>query len=204
MTEAWASTDLTVLHNLPARLDDQLLAKVERIARLPVPPAKPCPEDFFLQCMRTLSTLPARADDRTTGELRLAVLKMHLGRYPKSALAFLTEKATAECRFFPSPAECLAILNRWERSDGPYRASCVARRALSRELQERLDSARRALRAGEATQQQVDALNDRAKRILATEGLLFDGTYQIRPRWKPAPASPEASDTSNNGKEPTT
>jgi hypothetical protein len=182
LTSAWDTVDLLVLTDLPARLDDQTLAVVEAIAALPAPPMVPVPEQRFNQCMRTLTCLPSREDDALTAKLRLALYRKHFGRYPEEAWSFLVERATLECRFFPTPSECKAILDRWSRTDGPWRAHQLAQRAASNERQARFDDLMARFRMGEVTQGEVDGLPERWKRIAAVQGYLReDGTFALRP-----------------------
>jgi hypothetical protein len=186
LTVDWSKVDTSILANLPERLDDQQLATVQAIASLPVPTLPPAPEKHFLQCMRTLRLLPTRGDDELSGELRLALYRKHFGQLPAAALSYLVEQATLTCRFFPTPMECKAILDRWSRTDGPYRAQQLAQLVASREVQARFDHTMRQLRNGEMSQEQVDQLPERWKRIAATQGLLRDGTYELRPVRRPA------------------
>lgn len=173
--------DLTVLNNLPARLDDRQLAAVEHIAGLAVPELPAASEDAILRCMRTLTLLPARQEDDLSGELRLALYRRHFGSYPEAAWSFLVEHATLECRFFPTPAECKAILERWSRQDGPWRAKQFATTRAARERQERFDDLMARFRDGQVSQAEVDELPERWKRIAAVRGYLReDGTYALR------------------------
>jgi hypothetical protein len=187
LTVDWGAVDLSLLAALPARLDDAQLATVKHIASLPVPALPPAPEKHFLQCMRTLRLLPTRGDDDLSGELRLALYRKHFGQMPAAALSYLVEQATLTCRFFPTPMECKAILDRWSRTDGPHRAQQLAEVAAAREVQARFDDVMQRLRMGEVSQAEVDALPERWKRIAACQGHLRDGTYQLRPR-VPVPA----------------
>lgn len=180
LTDAWAKVDLLVLRDLPERLDDRTLELVEHIASLPVPPMVPVSETRFNQSMRTLTVLPSRDDDDLTAKLRLALYRKHFGHLPDDAWSFLVEHATLECRFFPTPSECKAILDRWSRKDGPWRAHQLAQLRARQERQARFDDMVRLIRDGEATQEQVDALPERWKRILAVQGLVRDVTYALR------------------------
>lgn len=180
-TVDWAQVDLTALIDLPNRLDDRRLEAVEAIARLPVPALAPAPEDHFLRCMRTLRLLPTRTDDDLSGELRLALYRKHFGRQPAEALSFLVEHATLECRFFPTPQECKAILDRWNRTDGPWRAHQLAQHRARQERQARFDDVMRRFQLGEVTQEEADALPERWRRIAATRGFLRDADLQLRP-----------------------
>jgi hypothetical protein len=180
LTDDWSKVDTTALAALPERLDDAQLAMVQHIAQLPVPQLPAAPEKHFLQCMRTLRLLPTRGDDDLSGELRLALYRKHFGQQPASALSYLVEQATLTCRFFPTPMECKAILDRWSRTDGPWRAQQFAQVRAAREVQARFDHAMAQLRDGEMTQAQVDTLPERWKRIAACQGHLWEGTYQLR------------------------
>ena len=185
-TDAWAGVDLTVLNDLPERLDDRLLAKVEHIAQLPVAALPPTTEDNFLKCMRTLDILPARREDALSGELRLNLYRRHFISQPTAAWAFLVERATLECKWFPSPQEMKAIFDRWSRTDGPHRAVQLAQLRASQEKQARFDDLVARLKEEQVTQEEVDALPDRWKRILATQGFLRDDTLALRP-WRVTP-----------------
>lgn len=180
-TVDWSRVDLTVLADLPERLDDRQLAAVEHIAQLPAPVLPAVTETHFLRCMRTLTLLPARQEDELSGELRLALYRKHFGHLPEAAWSFLVEKATLECRFFPTPSECKAILDRWSRQDGPWRAHQLATHRAARERQARFDDVMRRFRMGEIAQEEVDQLPERWKRIAATQGHLWEGTYKLRP-----------------------
>ncbi len=181
MTNAWATVDLLVLQDLPERLDDRTLALVDAIASLPAPPLVPVSESHFNQCMRTLTILPSRDDDALTAKLRLALYRKHFGRYPEEAWSFLVEQATLTCRFFPTPAECKAILDRWSRTDGPWRAHQFAQLRARQERQARFDELFRRFREGQVTQEEVDQLPERWKSIAAVQGFVWEGTYQLRP-----------------------
>ena len=160
-TVDWSGVDLTVLNNLPARLGDRQLAAIDQIARLPVPVPPPAEEDFFLQCMRTIRLLPGRSDDATSGELRLNLYRRHFGRLSRDQLAYLTDRVTATCKWFPTPAEMFDILKGFERRDAPYRASRLARAVGQREWQARFDDTMRRFKAGEVDQSEVEAAQGR-------------------------------------------
>lgn len=182
LTDAWKRVDLLILQDLPERLDDAHLALVEAIACLPEPPAEPVSERHFNQCMRTLTVLPSRDGDDLTAKLRIALYRKHFGNLPDEAWSFLVEHATIECTFFPSPAECRSILDRWSRTDGPWRAHQYAQLRARQEKEARMDELRAKGREGTLTQEEVDPLPERWKRILAVEGFLRDVTYAVRPR----------------------
>lgn len=186
-TNAWATVDLSILDDLPDRLNNRQLAALVSIASLPPPPLIPVTEQHFNQCMRTMTILPSRDDDALTATLRLAVYRQHFGHFPTEAWSFLVKHATLECRFFPTPRECKEILDRWSRQDGPHRAHKLARLRMDQENQKRLDELINRFRMGQVTQDEVDQLPERYKRIAATQGYLRDdGTYHLRPLSRPS------------------
>ena len=186
------------LTDLPERLDDQQLATVERVAQLPVPALPPVSEESFLKCMRMLTLLPARQEDDLSAELRLALYRRHFGHLPSAAWTYLVDHATMECKFFPTPSECRAILDKWSRTDGPARAVAYARTRARHELQTRLDDAMRRLRAGEMSQAEADALPERWKLIGVAQGHLRPGTFEVRPvRGEKQEGQGPATDQSN-------
>ncbi|MEJ7831293.1 MAG: hypothetical protein WKF79_00120 [Nocardioides sp.] len=129
-----------------------------------------------------MTILPSRDDDAVTAKLRLALYRKHFGHLPDEAWSYLTERATLECTFFPTPAECKAILDQWSRTDGPFRAHRLAQFRATRERQARFDDAMSRLHRGETTQAEVDAMPLRWKQIAATRGhLREDGTFTLRP-----------------------
>lgn len=157
---------------LPARLDDAQLALCDRVAALPAPPLIPAEHAFLIQCMRTLSTLPRRAEDETTAKIRLGLFQRHFGHLSREALAHLTERATATCAFFPTPKECFDILLGWQRSDDAHRAHGRAETLARREREARFDDLCARFRAGQVEQPEVDALSERWQRILVERGFL--------------------------------
>lgn len=140
-----ASSDLAFVANLPARLNDAALANVEAIANSQLPTLAPIDDDAFLKSMRILDVLPSKGDDELRGTLRLNLYRRHFGQHPAEAWMFALERATIECRFFPSPAELSEIFARWHRSDDLTKAQSIARHRLRQERQDRFDDAKRAI-----------------------------------------------------------
>lgn len=179
-TSAWGGPDLATLQALPERLNDDQLALCQRVADLAIPAMTPVDDEHFTRCMRMLTVLPDRKGDDLTAELRIALYRRHFGSYPREAWSHLTERATLTCKFFPSPQECKAILDQWNRSDGPFRAHQLAQTRVRNELQLRFTDLVTRLREGKVTQQEVDALPERWKRILAVQGFVRDVSYALR------------------------
>lgn len=95
----------------------------------------------------------------------------HLGSYPVEAIQFLSDKAIARCRWFPTVAECLDILAEWRRDDEHTQRKALARRIVANEREHRREQERheRNLRERpwnfEMTQEYVDSLSPELIRI---------------------------------------
>jgi len=105
-----------------------------------------------------------RAVDDTSGKLLIATYHRMLGSKPLEAMTYLAERAIAECRWFPTVAECFDILDDWQRADEPCQAKAAARgllenhrtRVVMADFQGKEDFMRR-IRAGQIDQSEVDA-----------------------------------------------
>lgn len=138
------STDDLDLANLPDRLDDAMLARVQDIASSPLPPEQPCDERHFNQCLRVmLSVLPKRAQDDVSGELFVGAYQRKLGKFSNAAISFLADKALERCRWFPTIAECYEILGDYRRSDDVVLRKIEAGRIAMAEDRARLGDRRR-------------------------------------------------------------
>jgi hypothetical protein len=171
------------LRNLPARLDDETLAMVERVASCPLPKSSSCDEVHFLRCLRSMSLLPRRAEDELTGELRTALYRRHLGHFSRDAMSYLAETSTRQCQWFPTPRECLEILETWSGDDGPARAKKLASSLAWQERQARFDDAMSLLATGDVEQAWIEALPERWKQIAEARMLLWqhaDGSFTQR------------------------
>jgi hypothetical protein len=184
---------MAYLAGLPARLDDSQLATVREIARAPLPALPPCSSAQFAAALRKLSILPRRADDDTTGEERVKVYARLLGSYPADAIGFMVRRALETLEWFPSPAQCLAIIGDWERRDGFNEAREQARRALRSESEYRWAELRERLKLAsygeiEIPQAEIDAYPDAIKRALDCEMLLWmgpSGRWEVRRSKRP-------------------
>jgi hypothetical protein len=122
-----AELDLT---NLPERLDDAILAKLKILAEAPLPDLPTCDERHFAKCLRVmLAVLPKQATDAIGGELFVEAYRRQLAQWPREAISYLADRATATCRWFPTIAECREILTGWRRND-----EAVWRRSHARSL----------------------------------------------------------------------
>lgn len=182
-TTRWEDLDLSILDNLPARLTDSMMARVQEIARADLPRLSPCEADYLLGIVRSLSTMPRRADDDLSGELRLAHFKRDFGHYPRAAITFLHDTVRRECTFYPSPKECFEILDRWQRNDGAYKARELARQRVANERMARHADAMKSLEQRSLSQTEIDALPTNWKLQAVERGCLWrwpDGRFTVR------------------------
>lgn len=113
-----------------------------------------------------LAVLPRQNTDDLGGELFVAAYERHLGGYPQDAIEYLTDRATGECRWFPTIAECRQILEAWRRTDSAALRRDTARRLEGRERMARVNERNDpppALR--EITQAEVDGMSDEMRRF---------------------------------------
>lgn len=178
-----ALADLT---RLPARLSDDMLAKLQEIVERPIEHPEPCtPEYLSKALMGMLAVLPRSGKDSTTGAVMMKTYAAKLGKFPKGAIAHLWNKSIEECQWFPTIAECISMANEWvSEAKTLIHARSIAASRISREQQLRFEDAMVALRQGKMTQDQVDALPDLWKRHAETAGHLWrlkNGEYRARP-----------------------
>lgn len=176
---------------LPIRLDDQRLTELAIIAESPLPALLPCDGEEFTKLIMTMGTMARRADDETTGKLRLAILRRVIGQYPREAIAYMVETAITTLEWFPSPKQCLDILAGWKRNDEAVQAKASAVASVRAERLARFDDVMSALERREVDQAGIDALPERVRAIGMERGFLRlhdDGVYRARP----LPAAEEA------------
>ncbi|WP_260927404.1 hypothetical protein [Novosphingobium sp. 9] len=165
------------------RLSNDELAVAMTVAAAPLPALEMADDVFLAQILRMMDMLPRRADDIVGGKLRHRAYELVIGRYSRQALEFLATEALQSCRFFPSTTECVEILRRWERADSAALAQRAAAAASRAEHQARFDDAMQRLSAGEASQDEIDALPEQWKCIAETRSLLWRcdcGSYALR------------------------
>jgi hypothetical protein len=61
------------------------------------------------------ATLPSKAVDDETGKMRVAVYSRILGDFSNEALAYMARRACAELQWFPTPRQCLELLQEYRR-----------------------------------------------------------------------------------------
>lgn len=180
------------LANLPARLDDAILAKVEEYARSTPPALARTDRDHILQFIKLMSDMPRKDADQDTGEVKKENIVFHLERLPRACLNWMRGEVHIRFTFFPSIKELLDLAKEWRRNDDAVLARSKAAVMVRRERETRMDEARYALRHGRMLQEEIDALPERWKQIFEAESLLRlhdDGGYTLRRR-----DEPEASD----------
>lgn len=131
-----------------------------------------------------LAVLPRQSTDEVGGELFVAAYQRKLGHLPTAAINFLADKAMERCRWFPTIAECLEILEDWRRDDEHTRRKFQAHRIAQAEAharsKDKYDWSSKS--STMMTQAQVDAMTPELHRIGLTCGALVrDETGKIVP-----------------------
>jgi len=123
------------------------------------------------------ATLPSKNTDEQSGQMRTAVYARILGGYTKEALSYMTERVCKELDWFPTPRQCLQILDsytpRTTKKDKALRI-CL------NNTQARFEEFIMSLRCGEPVN--LKDKPDRWLRIAEERGYLriVDGEYTIR------------------------
>ena len=162
---------LAELRAMTLPLAPSQLSLVKRLAEH-CPVDEPCDEVHFAKCLRLLATLPRRTGDELTGELLLALYRRMLGHHTAGAINFLTEAALAKCKWMPTVAECLTILERYRRDDEPMRIHLAAGSLLLRDRQAKYDGVMQQLAGQRLSRAEIDALPESWRRAAVTYGHL--------------------------------
>lgn len=172
------------LTNLPARLTDEMMMELEKVARSPLPAPEPCDDRHMGQCLRfMLAVLPKRSSDEISGEMFVAAYNRMLGHYPKAAVSYLAEQSMAKCKWMPTIAECIEILDGWKRDDRETRMRNLAGRAVHMERRKRAEEASAVkIDLPQITQADVDAMPPSLIKLgLGCGALVEDADGNIRP-----------------------
>ena len=162
-----------------------MLEAIKELALEPLPDLPTCDSKTFGQVLRMmLAVLPRRQADDMSGELFVAAYERQLGYISKPQAEYMMDKALATCRWFPTIAECIEILQGWHRSDGE-----TAKRSELAALVVKENNARnkdqwewRARKAEPITQEMVDCMSEQLLGIgLKCGALAKDKDGTIRP-----------------------
>ena len=125
------------------------------------------------------ATLPSRATDETSAKMRFAVYSRFLMEYSNAALAFMAREACIRFDWFPTPRQCLSVLDEYR---APSTDRDVALRQCQTYWQDRHEAWLNLLASGEATQSDIDAVPIQWRRIAVEHGhLRRDGdAYTLR------------------------
>jgi hypothetical protein len=123
------------------------------------------------------ATLPSKNTDEQSGQMRTAVYARILGGYTKEALSYMTERVCKELDWFPTPRQCLTIL---EEYTAPTSKKDKALRICLNHATERFDDFISKLHCGEPVE--LSDKPERWLRIAVERGYLrfADGEYIIR------------------------
>ena len=115
------------------------------------------------------ATLPRQGTDEETGEKRTAVYARILGGYSNDALAYMARKACETLNWFPTPKQCLDILQGYR---APTSEKDQALSLCHRFQQGRFEEFVADLQADRATQDDVDAAPLQWRKIAMERGHL--------------------------------
>jgi len=125
-------------------------------------------------------TLPRQAADDESGEKRTAVYARILGGYSNHALAYMARKACETLNWFPTPKQCLDILETYRP---PQTEKDGALALCHRFWQGRFEDWHAAVRDGSADQATIDGAPKQWRMIAMERGLLRlleDGSFVLR------------------------
>ena len=168
MDDLMTRSDLTV-----AECDElRSMALAMPIENIPVETRELAKQLQFIE-----ATLPSKNTDEQSGQMRTAVYARILGGYTKEALSYMTERVCKELDWFPTPRQCLEIL---ERYTAPTSKKDKALLICSNHTQARFDEFIMSLRCGEPVE--LRDKPERWLRIAETQGYLrlIDGEFTIR------------------------
>lgn len=115
------------------------------------------------------ATLPTKALDEEGGKKRVSVYARILGDLSNGALAYMARKACETLHWFPTPRQCLDILREY-RDPATDREKALM--LCHRFWQGRFEDFIAALKAGTATDEDVDSVPDQWRSIAMEQGYL--------------------------------
>ena len=174
--------------NLPERLDDAMLARVEAYALTPLPVLPRTDRQHIAQFAKLMDDMPRQATGGSTAAIKLENLIRHLGHLPKPCIDWMGGEVHARFTFYPTVKELLDLSKEWTRDDASIQARTMAKRRAVAERQARMSEMRRRLRQERVAQAEIDALGEPACKVLEAEGLLHRcsdcGSFAQRPAWR--------------------
>jgi hypothetical protein len=168
MDELMTRSDLTV-----AECDElRSIALAMPVESIPVETRELAKQLQFIE-----ATLPSKNTDEQSGQMRTAVYARILGGYTKEALTYMTERVCKELDWFPTPRQCLQILDAYTP---PASKKDKALQICANHTQARFDEFVMSLRCNEPVE--LKDKPERWLRIAEAQGYLrfADGEYTIR------------------------
>jgi hypothetical protein len=127
------------------------------------------------------AVLPKQSKDMVSGKLFVMGYQRVLQGYPKDAIAYLAEQSMRRCRWFPTIAECIDIIDEWRRDDADVRQRQKAQQIANRERKRRqeIESMAKRQPLPEITPEQIEEMSPNMIEIGIKCGALMrldDGT----------------------------
>lgn len=163
----------------PQTLDECRALEAWALAQSVAEP-KATPQQIARHLEFLAATLPSRATDETSAKMRFAVYSRFLMEYSNDALAHMAREACVRFDWFPTPRQCLLILEEWH---SPSSSRDIALRQCQTYWQDRHEAWLDLLATGDVAQADIDAVPDQWKRIAVEHGHLrrmADGQYILR------------------------
>ena len=162
------------------------MASLEVLSCSPLPAAQPASERYFNQCFAAMdAALPNRHQDDRSGELIARTYRKMLGHLTREAITHVAERSMAECKWFPTIAECLAFAKEFVQPPHPFReVRDMARGLIGRERLQRFSEAMAKLDAGQMPLAEFEALPMRWRGMAVESGRVWSlrgGGYAICP-----------------------
>lgn len=145
-------------------------------------PAPVTPERLGEHLSFMSAALPRQAQDKSGGERKLTVYASIIGKFSDEAIAFMARRACETLNWFPTPNQCLEILEAYSAKPGERDK---ALRYCQKFWQARLEAFLTSLKAGDADQTAVDEVPEQWRMIAMEKGFLRrmdDGSFIIRTR----------------------
>ena len=126
------------------------------------------------------ATLPSKNQDEESGRQRVAVYSRLLAGYSNDAMAFMARRACETLDWFPTPRQCLEILDRYSPPASDRDRALTFCHAFG---QKQFEDFIASFESGEATDETVALVPDQWRRIAVERCYLRrmpDGAYVIR------------------------